>query len=128
MVKHTLKILQHLLQDFESLSDHFGTLCIRRSTIVSLDPKYFSWYTSKSRSQCVSILHHIKFHIIHLRKYTILIGIEWKSVISMLLRLPCCCIHQAWFIYIFSEFCLNINERKILNINTKYTSFHSTPI
>ena len=29
MVKHTLKILQHLLQDFESVSDHFGTLCIK---------------------------------------------------------------------------------------------------
>ena len=24
MVKHTLKILQHLLQDFKSESDHFG--------------------------------------------------------------------------------------------------------
>ena len=28
MVRHTLKILQHLLQDFKSVSDHFGTLCI----------------------------------------------------------------------------------------------------
>ena len=27
MVRHTLKILQHLLQDFWSVSDHFGTLC-----------------------------------------------------------------------------------------------------
>ena len=29
MVRHTLKILQHLLQDFQSVSDHFGTLCIK---------------------------------------------------------------------------------------------------
>ena len=28
MVRRTLKILQHLQQDFESVSDHFGTLCI----------------------------------------------------------------------------------------------------
>ena len=29
MVRHTLKNLQHLLQDFLSVSDHFGTLCIK---------------------------------------------------------------------------------------------------
>ena len=29
MVRHTLKILQHLLQNFKSVSDHFGTLCIK---------------------------------------------------------------------------------------------------
>ena len=29
MVRHTLKILQHLLQDFGSMSRHFGTLCIK---------------------------------------------------------------------------------------------------
>ena len=29
MVRQTLKILQHLLQDFLSLSDHFRTLCIK---------------------------------------------------------------------------------------------------
>ena len=26
MVRHTLQILQHLLQDFKSMSDHFTTL------------------------------------------------------------------------------------------------------
>ena len=26
----TLKILQQMLQDFQSVSDHFGTLCIKR--------------------------------------------------------------------------------------------------
>ena len=29
MVRHTLKILQHLPQDFLIVSDHFGTLCIK---------------------------------------------------------------------------------------------------
>ena len=29
MVRQTLKILQHLPQDFSSVSDHFGTLCIK---------------------------------------------------------------------------------------------------
>ena len=33
MVRHTLKILQQMLQDFESVSDHFGTLCIEELTI-----------------------------------------------------------------------------------------------
>ena len=29
MVRHTLKILQQMLQDFQSVSDHFGNLCIK---------------------------------------------------------------------------------------------------
>ena len=29
MVRHTLKILQQMQQDFLSVSDHFGTLCIK---------------------------------------------------------------------------------------------------
>ena len=29
MVRHTLNILQQMLQDFYSVSDHFGTLCIK---------------------------------------------------------------------------------------------------
>ena len=29
MVRRTLKILQHLLQGFKSVSDHFGTLGIK---------------------------------------------------------------------------------------------------
>ena len=37
MVRHTLKILQQLLQDFESVSDHFGTLCIK-ALISSINP------------------------------------------------------------------------------------------
>ena len=28
MVKHTLKTMQQMLQNFKSLYDHFGTLCI----------------------------------------------------------------------------------------------------
>ena len=33
MVRHTSKILQHLLQDFKSESDHFGTLYIQGSKV-----------------------------------------------------------------------------------------------
>ena len=29
MIRHTLKISQHLLQDFQSVPEHFGTLCIK---------------------------------------------------------------------------------------------------
>ena len=29
MVRHTIKILQQMLQDFKSESAHFGTLCIK---------------------------------------------------------------------------------------------------
>ena len=29
MVRHTLKILQQMLQDFQSVFDHFGTLAIK---------------------------------------------------------------------------------------------------
>ena len=29
MVRHTLKILQQMLQDFKSVTDHFGTLYIK---------------------------------------------------------------------------------------------------
>ena len=37
MVSHTLKILQQLLQDFLSVSDHFTTL--RRKGLMSVDEK-----------------------------------------------------------------------------------------
>ena len=29
MVRHVLKILQHLLEDFQSVPDHFEILCIK---------------------------------------------------------------------------------------------------
>ena len=29
MVRQSLKILQHLLQDFQSVSGHFGKLCLK---------------------------------------------------------------------------------------------------
>ena len=35
MVRHTLKILQHLLQDFESVSDHFGTSRIKELKVAA---------------------------------------------------------------------------------------------
>ena len=40
MVRHTFKILQHLLQDFLSVSDHFGPLCIQvLTTKTTPNPK-----------------------------------------------------------------------------------------
>ena len=33
MVRHTLKILQQMLQDFQNVSDHFGTLTIKELSI-----------------------------------------------------------------------------------------------
>ena len=38
MVRHTLKILQQMLQDFQSVSDHFGTLCIKGLSIAKHFP------------------------------------------------------------------------------------------
>ena len=40
MVRHTLKILQQMLQDFKSVSDHFGTLCIK-GLILKLTPNSY---------------------------------------------------------------------------------------
>ena len=34
MVRQTLNILQQRLQDFKSVSDHFGTLCIKGLTMT----------------------------------------------------------------------------------------------
>ena len=34
MIRHTLKILQQMLQDFQSVSDHFGALCIRGLMLI----------------------------------------------------------------------------------------------
>ena len=42
MVRHTLKILQQMLQDFWSLSDHFGTSCIK-GLINSFEFLYLLW-------------------------------------------------------------------------------------
>ena len=33
-MRHTLKIWGHLLQDFQSVFDHFGTLCIKGLTLL----------------------------------------------------------------------------------------------
>ena len=35
MARHTLKILQQMLQDLKSVSDHFGTLCSKGLTMNS---------------------------------------------------------------------------------------------
>ena len=42
MVRHTLKILQHLLQDFQIVPDHFGTLCIKGLETQTQLPTYLS--------------------------------------------------------------------------------------
>ena len=34
MVRLTLKILQQMLQDFESVSDHFGAYCNKRLFLI----------------------------------------------------------------------------------------------
>ena len=44
MVRHTFKILQHLLQDFKSVSDHFGTLCIKGLTYVAIARMNWIWH------------------------------------------------------------------------------------
>ena len=35
MVRHTFKILQQMVQGFQSVSDHFGTLCIKGLKILT---------------------------------------------------------------------------------------------
>ena len=45
MVKYTLKILQHLLQDSQSVSDHFGTLCIIQKNLCTITSD--SWLIEK---------------------------------------------------------------------------------
>ena len=42
MVRHTLKVLQQLLQDFQSEPDHFGTLRIKGLTDRHTKLKWFS--------------------------------------------------------------------------------------
>ena len=45
MVRHTLKILQQMLQDFQSVPDHFQTLCIiqgRRSGVFNVNFEHIS--------------------------------------------------------------------------------------
>ena len=42
MVRHTLKILQQMLQGFLSVSDHFTTLRSKRLITSSLIPKILS--------------------------------------------------------------------------------------
>ena len=35
LARHTLKILQQMLKDFSSVSDHFGTVCIKRLKLTN---------------------------------------------------------------------------------------------
>ena len=36
MVRHTLKISQQMLRDFKSVSDDFGTLCIKGLSLADI--------------------------------------------------------------------------------------------
>ena len=44
MVRHILKFLQHLLQDFWSVPDHFGTLCIKGLINISVKHLWLSMF------------------------------------------------------------------------------------
>ena len=53
MVRHTLKISQHMLRDFKSVSDDFGTLCIKGlsladitiiETFAEINDIFWKWY------------------------------------------------------------------------------------
>ena len=52
MARHTLKILQQMLQDFKSVSDHFGTLCIKGLIDFSADIYFFKANNRNTRKRC----------------------------------------------------------------------------
>ena len=41
MVRQILKILQQMLQDYQSVSDHFGTLYIKGLTIIQPNSRIY---------------------------------------------------------------------------------------
>ena len=83
----------------------------------------YTIYNLYTYNICVYICIYI--HICICILYTYIICIDTYIIyICTLPRISCSCIHQAKFKDIFSEFCLNINKKKILNINTKYSSKH----
>lgn len=49
MARQTLKTLQHLLQDFEIVSDHFGILCMN-----GLNQNYFKMKMKTNTSEKVA--------------------------------------------------------------------------
>ena len=60
MVRHTLKIFQQTLQDFQSVSDHFGTLCIKG---LALAPDWTILY--KNAAFSILVLSTEKVFIFH---------------------------------------------------------------
>ena len=66
MVRHTLKILLQMLQDFSSLSDHFGTLCIKR-LIWFLIPSLSKWIFNPMSSASVIPNFRISLYFIGYR-------------------------------------------------------------
>ena len=55
MTRHTLKFLGHLQQDFKSVFDHFGTLCIKGLKHQQILPKIFT--ISSCRSSPRNLFH-----------------------------------------------------------------------
>ena len=72
MVRHTLKILRHFPQDFK-VSDHFGTLCIKRLSKYKVDvsvsfnafysrfSRFISNFLTASASPTIIINFHQKY-------------------------------------------------------------------
>ena len=54
-----IKILQHLLQDFESVFDHFGTLCIRWLRVVNYNK------TLSNKLSLISAIYVIRYEILN---------------------------------------------------------------
>ena len=63
MFRHTIKFLQHLLQDFASVSDHFEMLCLNRLIEMAnfnlLSTNTTEWSnTQATRRLCYAICVH----------------------------------------------------------------------
>ena len=69
-VRHTLKILQHLLQDFWSVSGHFGTLCIKGLTgLISTWGEISKMMQSLLAVRKISLFEVHDMCCIHLQSY-----------------------------------------------------------
>ena len=77
MVRHTLKIFQQMLQDFQSVSGHFVALCIKGLTdefttfSEKKPPQFYSAQSSKKKNPHTIRNLFIIFNIIHVEAYKI---------------------------------------------------------
>ena len=55
MIRHTLKTLQQMLQDFQCVSDHFGTLCIKWLKVIL--EKVLKMFVLKARLYVFFLFH-----------------------------------------------------------------------